>query len=133
MLGVVLLAAWFASGGYDHLTAPNHRWKLPNGDTIEVLTYDTYYEGSYSLTGKGISGARYLRLRFRSALQQPARDRSDVQAAVEILCPIANKQGLRELLIQPTRAWFFDLLRTSHNYHFRVQSAAQCDEVRGTG
>src|SRR3989449_9476891 len=61
IIAVLLLATWMASGGYDRLTAPNHRWKLPNGDTIEVLTFDNYYQGSYSLTGRGISGAHYLR------------------------------------------------------------------------
>jgi len=54
IIAVLLLATWMASGGYDRLTAPNHRWKLPNGDTIEILTFDNYYQGSYSLTGRGI-------------------------------------------------------------------------------
>ena len=108
IIAVLLLATWMASGGYDRLTAPNHRWKLPNGDTIEVLTFDNYYQGSYSLTGRGISGAHYLRLRFRSTLHQPARDRSDVRAAADILCPLADSAGIQQLLIQPTRASFFD-------------------------
>src|SRR2546426_6501200 len=85
IIAVLLLATWMASGGYDRLTAPNHRWKLPNGDTIEVLTFDNYYQGSYSLTGRGISGAHYLRLRFRSTLRSEEHT-SELQSPCNLVC-----------------------------------------------
>ena len=124
-----LLVTWAASGGYRRLTRPNPRWKLPNGDTIEVLVFDNYYEASYSVLGRGVSGTHSLRLRFRSTLHEPARDRRDVHAAAEVLCPIADSAGIPQLLIQPTRASFFDLFTVSHDHRFRVRARSGCDEI----
>jgi hypothetical protein len=129
IIAVLFVATWMVFGGYERLTAPNPRWKLPNGDTIEVLTFDNYYQGSYSLTGRGISGAHYLRLRFRSTLDHPARDRSDIRAAADIVCPMADSAGVRQLLIQPTRASFFDLISVSRDHVFRVMSGGNCEEI----
>lgn len=133
VLGVLLFAAWVAFGGYDRLTEPNPRWKLPNGDTIEVLGFTSYYQGSYSLTGRGASGTHFLRLRFRSTLHDPARDRRDVRAAADVMCPIADSSGIRKLLIQPTRASFFDLLKVSLDHVFQVRSRRDCEEIGNGG
>jgi len=130
ILGILAVSAWVGSVGYGPLTTPNRRWKLPNGDTIEVLTFDNYYQGSYSLMGRGVTGAHYLRLRFRSTLADAARDAAEVSAAAEVLCPIADSSGISQLLIQPTRASFFDLLTVSRNHVFHVEAGPHCDEIR---
>jgi hypothetical protein len=133
IVAVVLLAAWVASGGYDRLTAPNPRWKLPNGDTIEVLTFQNSYNLSYSLTGARIEGAHYLWLQFRSSLKQPERHKSDVLAAARVLCPSADSNGVRRVKIEPTRTSFFGFVKYSRTYWFRVNPAGDCDEVSGQG
>jgi hypothetical protein len=133
IVAVVLLAAWVGSGGYDRLTAPNPRWKLPNGDTIEVLTFQNWYNLSYSLTGARIEGAHYLWLQFRSPLNQPERDKSDVLAAARVLCPSADSNGVRRVKIQPTRTSFFGIVKYSRTYWFRVNAEGDCDEVSGQG
>src|SRR6266699_2565717 len=88
VVSVVLIAAWFATGGYDRLTVPNPHWKLPNGDTIEVLAYDQYYEAMYDIFGHRLQGANSLRLWFRSDFRDAARDHSDVVAASQVICPL---------------------------------------------
>ena len=133
IIGVVLVAVWFGSGGYDRLTAPNSRWKLPNGDTIEVLTFENWYNLSYSLTGTRVEGAHYLWLQFRSTLKEPGRDKSDVLAAAGVLCPTADSQGIRRVKIQPTQASFFGFVKRSRTYWFKVRPGGECDEVPGDG
>ena len=133
VLGLLLFSAWIAFGGYDRLTAANPRWKLPNGDTIEILIYDNYYQGSYSLTGRGASGTHFVRMRFRSTLHNPVRDRSDVRSAADVMCPIADSAGIRQLLIQPARGSFFGLLTVSQDHVFQVRSGRDCEEVSGGG
>jgi len=133
IVGVLLLAVWFASGGYDRLTAPNPRWKLPNGDTIEVLTFENWYNLSYSLTGGRIEGAHYLWLQFRSTLKHPERDKSDVLAAARVLCPTADSNGVRRVKIEPTRTSLFGFVKHSRTYWFRVSAGGDCDEVSGEG
>jgi len=130
---VLIVAIWFASGGYDRLTAPNARWKLPNGDTIEVLTFDHYYEASYGLLKPSVQGADYLRLQFRSTLTDTVRDRSDVVAAARVLCPKADSEGIRRVRIQPTRSSFFRLLTYARTHLFEVRPGGICEEVLGAG
>ncbi len=132
LVAAALAVTWAASGGYERLTAPNPRWKLPNGDTIEVLVFDNYYGATYWWIGGGVTGTHALRLRFRSTLYNAARDRSDVRAAADILCPIADSAGIPVLLIQPTRASFFDVFTVSHDYAFRVRARSDCEQVSGS-
>ena len=131
LVSVVLVAVWFALGGYDRITAPNPRWKLPNGDTIEVLTFKNWYEFSYSLTGGRTEAAHYLWLQFRSSLKHPERDKTDVLAAARVLCPNADSNGVRRVKIQPTRISFFGFAKYSRTYWFRVGADGECDEIPG--
>jgi hypothetical protein len=131
VVGIVVVAVWFVAGGYDRLTAPNPRWKLPNGDTIEVLAYSNYYEASYDVFRHRVEGAHSLRLRFRSDFRHPARDRSDVMAAAQVMCPLADSAGTATVKIEPTRPRFLGVLGVSHTYWFRVRHGGACDESEG--
>ena len=133
LVSVAVVAVWFASGGYDRLTAPNPRWKLSNGDPIEVLTFKNWYEFSYSLTGGRAEAAHYLWLQFRSSLKHPERDHSDVLAAAKVLCPSADSNGVRQVKIQPTQTSFFGFVKYSRTFWFRVSADGECDEVRARG
>ncbi len=130
MVSVVLIAAWFATGGYDRLTVPNPHWKLPNGDTIEVLAYDQYYEAMYDIFGHRLQGANSLRLWFRSDFRDAARDHSDVVAASQVICPLADSAGLTMVKIEPTRPSFL-IFHASHTYWFKVHHGGSCVETGG--
>jgi hypothetical protein len=125
----LLIAAWVGLGGADRLIAPITRWKLPNGDTIEVLTYTNWYEASYSLTGKTVKGEHYLWLQFRSDFTDPARDRRDVLAVAQILCPLADSAGVGRIKIEPARTRFLGLVTYKRSHWFDAGSGGRCGEV----
>jgi len=126
---MLLFAAWVGLGGSDRLTAPNARWKLPNGDTIEVLTYTNWHQASYSLAGKTVKGEHYLWVQFRSDFTDPAKDRRDVLAVAQILCPLADSAGVRRIKIEPARKRLLGLVTYTRSYWFDADSGGRCNEV----
>ncbi len=129
VLGVVLLiAVWIAFGGYDQPTRPNPRWKLQNGDTIEVLTFKKWRDYSVTLEGK-TEVAQYLWLQFRSTLSDQVRDSSDVRAAATVLCPLADSNDVRRIKIEPSRTAPLGFLTYSRSHWFETTPGGACQEV----
>jgi len=125
---VLLVSVWIALGGYEDLTKPNPRWKLPNGDTIEVLTFKHWRDYSVTLQGK-TEVAEYLWLQFRSTLSDQARDSSDVIAAATVLCPYADSNNVRRMKIEPTRTALLGLLTYSRPHWFETTPGGSCQEL----
>ena len=107
---------------------PKHRWKLPTGDTIEILTYENWYEGSVSMISKRVEGAHYLWVQFRSDFTDPDGDRRRARGVAQVLCRGADSMGIARLKVEPTRKRFFGLVTFSRPYWFEVKHS-ECPQV----
>ena len=125
---IVVTAAWFGLGGYERWTAPNPRWRLPNGDTIEVLSYENEYGMSVSVSAKA-QGLHSLSLTFRASPNDSRRDSGDVLAAAQLLCHWADSLGLSVVHIQPAHAVLFGVVTYYRDFWFHVRAGGSCDAV----
>ena len=108
--------------------SPNDRWKLPTGDTIEILTFENWYEGSVSLITKRPEGAHYLWVQFRSDFTDPDGDRRRAKGVAQVLCRVADSMGIARLKVEPTRKRFFGFVRYSRPYWFEVKDG-ECSQA----
>ena len=122
---MVTVTLWFSLGGYDKLNAPNHRWKLPTGDTVEILTQNNEYSAGYELKGRFVAD-HYLLIQFRSTQKDPARDQRDVRGIMEVICVMADSMGYRRINIQPTKTSFFGFVKYGLNNWATVDSGGRC-------
>ena len=120
---VVCAVVFFSEPG-----SPNDRWKLPTGDTIEVLTFENWYEGSVSLISNRPEGAHYLWVQFRSDFTDPDGDRRRASGVAKVLCRAADSMGIARLKVEPMRKRFFGLVRLSRPYWFEVKDG-ECTQV----
>ena len=126
VLGAIIsVALWVGLGGYDKLTAPNPRWKLPSGDSVEILTHNNEYSAGYEFKGR-IVADHYLLIQFRSSWQDPARDRRDVLGIMDLVCVWADSMEYRRINIQPTKASFFGFIKYGLNNWATVDSGGRC-------
>ena len=108
--------------------SPNDHWKLPTGDTIEILTFENWYEGSVNLITTRPEGAHYLWVQFRSDFTDPDGDRRRATGVAHVLCRAADSMGIARLKVEPTRKRFFGLVRYSRPYWFDVKDG-ECPQV----
>ena len=121
---MVSVALWVGLGGYDKLTAPNHRWKLPTGDTVEILTQNNEYSAGYD-HGRLVAD-HYLLIQFRSTQKDPSRDRRDVRGIMEAICVMADSMGYRRINIQPSKTLFFGFVKYGLTNWATVDSGGRC-------
>ncbi|HEY6926802.1 MAG TPA: hypothetical protein VI653_25175 [Steroidobacteraceae bacterium] len=125
LCAILTVAVWVGFGGYDKLTAPNHRWKLPTGDTVEILTQNNEYSAGYEFKGRLVAD-HYFLIQFRSNQQDRARDRRDIRGILEVICVWADSMGYRRINIQPTKTSFFGFVRYGLNNWATVDSGGHC-------
>ena|SRR5690349_15625296 len=132
-LGATLtVALWFACGGPARLTSPHYRhWKLPDGDTVEILTQNNEYSVAYQVEGRVVAH-HYFLIQFRSTLKDAARDKRDVRGILEIVCAMADSLGYRRINIQPTKASFFDFVKYGLDHWATVDSGGHCRQDGGS-
>jgi hypothetical protein len=123
---VLVIALWFGLGGYERLTAPLDRWKLPSGDTVEILAENSEYSAGYQFRGR-VTADHYLLIQFRSHQNDPSRDLRDVRGIMDVICVMADSMGYRRINIQPTRTSVFRLLRFGLDHWVTVDSGGRCD------
>ena len=122
---VLVVALWFGLGGYDRLTAPVDRWKLPNGDTVEILTENSEFSAGYQFAGRATTN-HYLLIQFRSNQKDPSRDLRDVRGIMDVICVMADSAGYRRINIQPTKTSLFNILKVGLDHWVTVDSGGRC-------
>jgi hypothetical protein len=124
LLGSALvLFLLLALGGYAQTKKRNPVWRLPNGDTVEILAYRPHRE----LTPQGHFGLSRIELvQFRSTLQDSLQDRRDIQSISALVCPYAFQRGYAQMKIEATPNVWLPILRLSRAEWFWVDPSARC-------
>lgn len=126
--GVGIIGLWIAIGGPAWGTYAK-QWPLATGDTIQIVKYVKQYNAKYMLNEPGLQFERYMWVQFRSDLQDTARDHANVVAVAALVCPEAIRQGLHQVLVEPTAT--SGVITATNRHWFNTDSTGNCQEAVG--
>ena len=126
--GVGIIGLWIGIGGPSWGTYAK-QWPLATGDTVQILKYVKQYNANYVLNKPGLQFERYMWVQFRSDLQDTARDHANAVAVAALVCPEAIRQGLHQVLVEPTAT--DGILTNTTRRWFNTDSAGNCPEAVG--
>ena len=124
---VLVIALWFVFREEIRPSGPIDRWKLPNGDTVDILTNENEY--SFTAGVNGSEAGHYLWIRFRGWSGDSARDNRDVAAIFQLVCSDAVSKGYKRIKVEPTKS--IGVLKYSIAHWATVDSSGQCEPDRG--